>query len=235
MLEFLPPGLYHLLELAGNLALVKKSELYLVGGTIRDLLLSYPLAKDIDLVVVGNACDLASLLQAEVGGKLTLYKRYCTATLMVAEGVKLDLATAREESYHQPASLPLVEPSGLQEDLFRRDFTINAIACSLLPASSGTVYDYFRGIDDLNLKLIRVLHPASFIDDPLRIIRAIRFEQRYKFKLEQQTEILLAEALDQKVLQKVDHKRLIRELNLIKTEPEPGNVKLRLEALGLVF
>lgn len=231
----LPPSIINILEQAGTLAADKRFNLYLVGGMVRDLLLNYPPEYDYDLVVTGDAGHFATLLQTQVGGRLSLYPRYLTATIKLNADIKLDLVTARRESYSQPAALPCVEASDLKDDLYRRDFTINALACSLLPTECGLLYDYYYGYEDLQKKLIRAFHPNSFIDDPLRIIRAIRFEQRYTFTIESQTLSCLIEAVRAETLALVGAQRLAREVNNIYLEPQPTRVLDRLQDLGVVI
>jgi tRNA nucleotidyltransferase (CCA-adding enzyme) len=233
LLQKLPLPIVDLLRLAGKEAAKKGLKLYLVGGMVRDLLLDYPPDYDYDLVVIGDAGHFAALLQEQVGGQLTLYPRYLTATLKIDNDLKLDLVTARRESYHQPAASPRVEASDLKADLYRRDFTVNALACSLLPAEWGLLFDYYHGYEDLQQKMIRAFHPNSFIDDPLRLIRAIRFEQRYTFTIESQTLLYLMEAIKAEILNLVDTKRLAREVKSIYLEPDPPRVLERLQELGV--
>ena len=231
----LPPPIINILEQAGTLAENKRLKLYLVGGIVRDLLLDCPLQYDYDLVVTGDAGHFAAQLQKQFGGRLSLYPRYLTATLKLDADTKLDLVTARRESYSKPAALPCVEASDLRDDLYRRDFSVNALASSLLPGEWGLLYDYYHGYDDLQKELIRVFHPNSFIDDPLRIIRAIRFEQRYAFAIESQTLSYLNEAIRAETLALVDQQRLAREVNNIYLEPHPNRVLERLQDLGVGF
>ena len=233
--EKLPPPIINILKQAGTLAAEKCFNLYLVGGMVRDLLLDYPPENDYDLVVTGDAGHFAALLQTQVGGRLSLYPRYLTATIKLNADTKLDLVTARRESYSKPAALPCVEASDLKDDLYRRDFTVNALASSLLPAECGLLYDYYHGYEDLQNKLIRIFHLNSFIDDPLRIIRAIRFEQRYAFAIESQTLSCLIEAVRAETLALVDAQRLARELKNIYLEPHPTRVLERLQDLGVAI
>ncbi len=232
--KMLSPEVNRILGEAGMLAAENNHALYLVGGTVRDLLLGYPLDQDFDLVIEGNACHFGALLQARIGGRLTVFNRYMTATLKLTNNIRLDLVTARRESYPRPAARPMVEASDLKDDLYRRDFTINAIACSLQPGKkTGLIYDYYHGINDLEQKMIRVFHPFSFMDDPLRIIRAARFEQRYEFSLEDRTKTYLKEAVAGKVISLVSRQRLQGEMKKIEQEPDPQKVLIRLEEYGL--
>ncbi len=217
-----------IMQLAGQ----EKVQVYLVGGTIRDLLLRYPLAQDLDFVVVGDAVEFAFRLQKLVGGKVRYFEQFGTASLHFEDGLRLDLATARKEYYDSPAALPRIASSSLKDDLFRRDFTINTMACSITADSYGLLYDYYNGREDLQNHLIRVLYKLSFVDDPLRILRAIRFEQRYDFQIEPETLSLLTRAVERRVLEKVSRQRLNQELRLIYREPSPFNILKRFEQLG---
>ncbi len=229
----LSPPVLKLMQQAGNMAAEQGFKLYLVGGIVRDLLLDYPLENDYDLVVTGDAGHFAVLLQEQIGGRLTLFPRFLTAAIKLDAGTRFDLSTARREFYPKPAALPRVEAASLKQDLCRRDFTINALACSLLPAEMGLLYDYYNGCYDLQQKLVRIFHPASFFDDPLRIIRAIRFEQRYSFKIEAMTLACLLKAANEETLALVDSQRLAREVRYIDREPYPAKVFMRLEELGV--
>jgi tRNA nucleotidyltransferase (CCA-adding enzyme) len=230
----LPPRIFKILQQSGMMAAETGFQLYLVGGMIRDLLLGQATEYDYDLVVVGDAGRFALMLQKRFGGRLTFYPRYLTATLKLDDDTKLDLVTARRECYSKPAASPRVEASDLKDDLFRRDFTVNALACSLLPAESGLVYDYYQGYEDLQNRLIRVFHPNSFRDDPLRIIRAVRFEQRYAFTIEKKTFACMEEAIKAETLALVSSERLAREVKNVYREPNPIRVLERLRDLGVV-
>ena len=231
--EKMPADCLNILDLAGTLAASVGMEVYLVGGVIRDLLIEHPPENDFDLVVVGNALSIAELLHKKLSGKLTVYKKYATASLQLGNKTKLDLITARKESYKAPATQPIIKPSDLKDDLSRRDFTVNALACSLMPGQTGLIIDYHHGLEDINHQLIRIIHKASFEDDPLRIIRAIRFEQRCNFNLEQNTAGLLKTAIAEQLLSLVDRKRLLKELMLIDQEPCADQIWHRLRLLGL--
>ncbi|OGI20352.1 MAG: hypothetical protein A3B68_02355 [Candidatus Melainabacteria bacterium RIFCSPHIGHO2_02_FULL_34_12] len=186
----------------GKTAKEEKLKAYLVGGMIRDLLLGYE-NLDIDIVVENSAKHLAETLvkkfpNCELSAK---HDRFHTAKLIFninGKKVPVDLASTREEIYEYPAALPTVSVSDLKKDLIRRDFTINALAISLLPDDFGEVVDLFKGLEDLNDKKIKILHNKSFIDDPTRMIRAIRFAAKLGFEIEENTEKLLKEAIDSK-------------------------------------
>ncbi len=230
----LPVKMYKLLLQIRNLADREKQKVFLVGGIIRDLLLKYPPGKDIDLVVIGDAVDFAYKLRKQLGGRIRHFEEFGTASIDLRSGLRLDFVTARKEIYASPAALPQVESSSLKNDLYRRDFTINTMACSLTSDNYGQFYDYYNGQVDLQKKIIRALYQLSFIDDPLRILRAIRFEQRYGFVIEPKTLTLIEKAIEHKVLEKVSRQRLNQELKQIYKEPSPVAILKRFDQLGLL-
>lgn len=195
-------------------------EIFLVGGTIRDLLLDRA-NFDIDLVIDGDAIKLAQEISEKVQSRLIIHRRFSTAKLVFAN-FNLDIATARRETYHRPGALPEVEPGTIAEDLFRRDFSINAMAMSLAPGRFGDLIDMYRGREDIVGRSIRILHPDSFIDDATRIFRAIRYEQRLGFVIESQTCQLLQRDID--MISSISGDRLRNELVLILKEEFPEKV-----------
>lgn len=203
---------------------------YLVGGFVRDLILMFK-NLDLDIVVEADAIRFAQALTLACNGKIISHKRFGTATVVISHRLKIDFATARKETYPQPASLPLVTPGSLKDDLLRRDFTINAMAIALTQKEFGKLVDLFNGQEDLNKQKIRILHDLSFIDDPTRILRAIRFEQRYNFKIEPRTLSCLKEAVRLGMLEKVQPQRLRDELILILKEADPLRVVKRINEL----
>ena len=218
-------------------AVVKKASeipmpLYLVGGCVRDILLGTPV-KDLDIVVEGNAALLAFEVSKELSGDVPVYSQFGTAILKV-EGQRLDLATARQESYVRPGALPRVTPSTIQEDLGRRDFSINAMAIALSGRRPGRVLDPCRGREDLGHGLLRVLHARSFRDDPTRILRAVRYEQRLNFRVEEETNRLLLEAVQGGALDTVSASRIRRELELMFEEERPHRPLIRCGELGVL-
>ena len=192
---------------------------YLVGGPVRDRMLGVP-TTDLDITVVGDAVTVAEKLTADSNGRLTVHQRFGTATVTTGS-VTVDLVTARRETYNSPGALPDVEPGGIANDLARRDFTINAMAMPL-PASVGGLVDPHRGRADLEAGLIRVLHPGSFLDDPTRILRAVRYAARFGFTVEPETARLMAEALAGRALSTLTGDRLRHELERILQEPNPA-------------
>lgn len=234
LLNRLPKELQRLIEEARGVAEQCNVRLFLVGGFVRDILLGVK-NLDLDLVVEGDGIAFSERLAARLKAGLTRHRRFATATIFLDNGLKIDIATARKESYPEPASLPLVVSGTLSEDLLRRDFSINAMAVSL-NEDPGRLIDLFGGGKDLRKKKIRVLHPLSFIDDPTRILRAVRFEQRLGFSLEGGTHALLTEAVKKGMLERVQPQRLRDELVLILKEEEPIRQVQRLyELTGLRF
>jgi len=208
-------------------------ELYVVGGFVRDLLLGIP-NLDVDLVVVGDGVNFARQVAHHFNAQITVHKRFETASIHLKnEEFKVDISTARREFYEYPAALPKVERSSIKFDLYRRDFTINSMAISLNQGRFGDLIDYFSGKRDLEEKLIRVLHSLSFIEDPTRIFRAIRFEQRLDFNLEAETRKLAGEAIKDKAILELTPERIRDELMLIFQEPTAGKILYRLEEIGL--
>ncbi len=219
---------------------------YLVGGLVRDLLLE-SVVRDLDIVIEGQAIPLAQRLARELGGRVVSHERFGTAKwllrepgfpprdpLLAAEALpdSIDLISARTEFYERPTALPQVEHASIKQDLHRRDFTINTLALSLAPEQPGKLLDFYGGLDDLQRGLIRVLHNLSFVEDPTRILRAIRFEQRFGFQLEARTEELLRASLD--LLQEVSPDRLRHELALIFQEPNAARTLARLDEVGIL-
>ena len=209
---------------------------YLVGGFVRDLLLGEPV-NDFDIVVEGDAIQLGESLVKKYGGKLTPHTKFRTAiwhpsTLGTSTPDTIDLITARSETYKTAGSLPTIKPSTIDDDLRRRDFTINAMAVRLDGEHFGELLDPLGGQDDLSQKSIRVLHSHSFIDDPTRIFRAIRYEARYSFILHPSSLILInPESLA--VLETLSGERIRHELDLIFEEENSHQMMLRAGDLGL--
>jgi tRNA nucleotidyltransferase/poly(A) polymerase len=189
---------------------------YLVGGYVRDSTLGRE-SVDIDIVVEGDGVKVARQLNAKLKGKLTSHAEFGTATICI-NSHRVDLASARTEKYPSPAHLPHVYPSTIVEDLNRRDFTINAIAMSISKANYGEIFDPFEGMNDIKKKLIRILHRNSFIDDPTRIFRALRYKNRFGFKVEEDTERLMHEAIKSGMVSKLSGQRILNELQLIFEE-----------------
>ena len=224
------PDLWALITRLADLAADRASPLYIVGGRVRDLLLERP-ATDLDLVVEGDALELVRALALDQGGEAVVHPRFGTATYRHGT-LRFDLATARTETYSRPGVLPDVRPGPIEEDLARRDFTVNAMALRLSPPDAGTLLDRFGSRLDVEDGLIRVLHDGSFVDDPTRTMRAIRYEQRLGFQIEPSTLVLLSRDLH--LLSSVGVDRLRRELDLFLLETAPELPMLRAESLGVL-
>ncbi len=240
----LPSGLIGLLRHIGEVAAEMGYPLYTVGGFTRDLLLNRP-NFDVDFVVEGDAVILAQRLAREFGGRVRAHRRFGTAKWIrdekafaagksMANGVpaSIDFATARTEFYEAPTLLPIVERSSIKLDLHRRDFTINTLAIRLDGQHWGELLDFYGGRKDLEEGIIRVLHSLSFIEDPTRILRAIRFEQRFGFSIEPRTAELMMEAVD--LLSRVSGPRIRHELELILLEEQPEKALRRLHEIGVL-
>ena len=226
----LPAELASLMKAAGKLACEQGQGLYLVGGVVRDLMLGQK-NFDLDLVVEGDAIRLAEKLSKIKKGKLSIYPHFGTAKLEWKEW-SVDLATARSETYAKPGALPSTKPSTLAQDLSRRDFTINTMAIHLDPSRFGELIDLHSGRDDLENKIIRVLHERSFIDDATRIWRGIRYEKRLDFRLEENTLKLLKQ--DIPMLDTISDDRIRYELECVFKEESPEKALRRAEELGVL-
>jgi tRNA nucleotidyltransferase (CCA-adding enzyme) len=206
---------------------------YLVGGTVRDILLGEE-SFDVDIAVEGDAIALARALAEELGGDMRTHEKFGTARVFPKEGQHVDVVTARTEFYDAPGSLPAVEHASIREDLFRRDFTINAMAASLKGEDFGRLVDPFGGRRDLASGTIRVLHNLSFIDDPTRIFRAVRYENRYGFRMDGSTLRLARGCIEMGLVGDLSSSaRLHDELVLLLEEEEIAHSILRLAELGL--
>ena len=229
----LPGRLQELLASLGTIADRKEVSAFVVGGFVRDLLINQP-NLDLDVVVEGDGIAFAEAFAAEFGCRVRCHRKFGTAVLIFPDGFKLDVASARLEYYLHPGALPDVEHASLKLDLYRRDFTVNTLAIALNHASFGELVDHYGGVRDLEDRAVRVLHNLSFIEDPTRMFRAVRFEQRLGFRIGRQTEQLLRSAVRLKVTERVSGKRLANELLLILGENEPLPAVERLAGFGLL-
>jgi tRNA nucleotidyltransferase (CCA-adding enzyme) len=230
----LPKGRLDLIHLVSNAAAELNDSLFIVGGFVRDLILGTP-STDFDLVVEGEAIKLANKLAAQYGGKVTAHSQFGTAKWKLPSTFHLptlDFVTARSEFYPHPSALPEVERGSIKLDLHRRDFTVNTLALRLDKDAFGDLLDFWGGEKDLRDGLIRVLHSISFVDDPTRILRAARFEQRFNFKIESRTLELIAHALP--LLDRVSGDRIRHELEAMLKEREPEKHLTRLGELGIL-
>jgi len=230
MKKNLPRDLYKTLEFIGRLADSNDSRAYIVGGFVRDLLLGEK-NLDVDIVAEPDGIKFAEILAGELKAKLVTHKRFGTATISTKRYKRIDIATARTERYKRPGALPSVKSSSIKKDLSRRDFTINAVAASLNPGSFGALIDFCGGCRDIKNGVIKVLHDGSFIDDPTRIFRAVRFEQRFNFKIDRYTLKLIRDAVSLKMPERIEKYRIKNEMLLILKEKEPIKTLSRLEEL----
>ena len=247
----LPPVRIQFLKAIAEQASLMHAPIYIVGGFVRDLILDRP-SMDFDIVVEGDAIQLARALEQVYGGRVASHSRFGTAKWQIGDirsaiarsfsqdtekealnlPETLDLISARTEFYNYPTALPTVERGSIKLDLHRRDFTINTLALRLDGRYYGNLYDYWGGLNDLQKQLVRVLHSLSFVDDPTRMLRAVRFEQRFGFEIEARTQQLMGEAHD--LIKQVSGDRLRHELDLLMAEEQPTNGLARLGALGLL-
>jgi len=243
----LPEARLALLNKIAEIAANQKSALYIVGGFVRDLLLDIP-SQDFDLVVEGDAIELANAVKERYGGRITSHNRFGTAkwfinkeeldilgsTKKVKEALPdtLDFISARREFYTHPTALPTVARGSIKLDLHRRDFTINTLAMRLDGHHYGELYDFWGGLADLKAKQVKVLHSLSFVDDPTRILRAVRYEQRYEFNLDDRTKSLLLEAKE--LLKRVSGDRIRHEFDRIFEEEKAAEMLGRLNELTIL-
>lgn len=217
----------------GNLADALGYHAFLVGGFVRDLLLRND-TSDIDIVVEGDGIVFAEEMAKAFGAKIRPHREFATAKVSYPDGFKIDIATARLEYYKAPAALPIVEHSSLKLDLHRRDFTINTLAISLNKNTFGQLIDFFGAQRDIKEKTIRVLHSLSFVEDPTRVFRAIRFEHRFGFQIGKHTMSLIRNAVKMNFLSQLKGKRIWTEISLIMLEDAPEKILKRLQELDLL-
>ena len=226
----LVPAQLCLLRRVSSFSTEQRVSLYLVGGTVRDMLAGGRPA-DLDLVVVRPHPHYASMLAEWLDGELAGHSQFATFKLR-AGGIELDLASARSESYAHPGALPTVSPGDIQDDMARRDFSINAMAVSMEAATWGDLLDPFRGWDDLRRGVIRALHSNSFVDDATRILRAVRYAGRLGFRLEAETGQLLRRNL--RYLDSIGGDRLRHEMELVLREPKMVQILETSDKLGVL-
>ncbi|MBI5252281.1 MAG: CBS domain-containing protein, partial [Desulfomonile tiedjei] len=233
MEERLPKHVMQILRKAGEIAERRKEDIYLVGGAVRDLLLrNYNL--DIDIVIEGQGIPFAKEFGAQFPGcRVRDHEKFGTAVLLFEDGFKIDVATARHEYYSSPGALPTVETSSIKRDLFRRDFTMNTLAVSLSPRTMGQVIDFFGGGRDIKERVIRVLHNLAFVEDPTRILRAVRFSSRFSFAIGKHTLALMKAAIRMQLFDKIEGKRLLNELIHMLEEKNPLSPLTLMSGLGI--
>lgn len=196
---------------------------YAVGGCVRDWLLGLDETPYLDVTIEGCGIDVAQAVAAGLAGEVTVHRQFGTATVVLRGRFRgrVDFATCRRESYAKSAAYPRVEAGTLEEDLFRRDFTINAMAMAMAPSAFGKLIDPFQGAADLEQRVLRVLHGRSLLDDPSRILRGVRFRHRFGLRWEPQTARMLRDALAVGALGRLNAGRLQRELERMGAEPNP--------------
>jgi tRNA nucleotidyltransferase (CCA-adding enzyme) len=231
--ERLPRRVIEIFKEFGDTADTLGYSAYLVGGLVRDILLNQE-NLDVDVVVEGDGIAFAREYAANHDVRVRSHKKFGTAVLIFPDGFKVDVATARMEYYETPAALPTVEISSLKMDLFRRDFVINTLAIKLNKRDYGTLMDYFGGQNDLKEKVIRVLHNLSFVEDPTRVLRAIRFEQRFGFKISKLSQTLMKNTVKINSFKDLSGRRLYLELKLILMENQPVQAIERMNQFDLL-
>jgi tRNA nucleotidyltransferase (CCA-adding enzyme) len=205
---------------------------YLVGGAVRDVLMGEP-NFDVDIAVEGDGIALGQALARALGGRFVPHEKFGTAIVLYGDGGRVDVATARTEFYDYPGALPTVEQASIRQDLYRRDFTINAMAVSLKGQDFGRLVDFFGGHRDLADRIVRVLHNLSFIDDPTRIFRAIRYETRYGFRMDAHTLALAKACVEMELVGELSSARLRDELQALLSEERVGDSVRRMAELGI--
>lgn len=206
---------------------------YVVGGFVRDMFL-YRENEDIDIVIEGNGIEFAREFARRSDARINAYAKFSTAVIVFPDDFKIDVASARMEYYKFPAALPTVEMSSIKLDLFRRDFTINTLAIALNPGRFGQLIDFFGGQRDIKEKAIRILHNLSFVEDPTRVFRAARFEQRFGFTIGKLTSSLIENAVKMDFFKRLSGRRVLSELSQILKEENPTPALIRLNEYGLL-
>ncbi len=233
MRERLPQKILEILQQVGQVAEELGYTAYTVGGFVRDLFLKHE-NLDIDIVIEGDAIVFARRFARRYGARSREFQKFKTAVIIFPDGFKIDVATARTEYYEAPGALPVVEYSSIKMDLYRRDFTINTLTVKLNPRDFGTLLDFFGAHRDLKEKVISVLHNLSFVEDPTRVFRAIRFEQRFKFRVSKLTVNLITNAVKNNFFDRLSGARLFTELKLILQEENPIPAISRLAEFDLL-
>jgi tRNA nucleotidyltransferase (CCA-adding enzyme) len=233
MRERLPSHILKILERVGQVAEELGFHAYAVGGFVRDLFLKQE-NLDIDLVIEGDGVVFARRFAAAFGARARVFQKFKTAVIIFPDGFKIDVASARTEYYEAPGALPVVDFSSIKMDLYRRDFTINTLAINLNPGEFGTLLDFFGASRDLKERRLSVLHNLSFVEDPTRVFRAIRFEQRFKFRISKLTLNLIQNAVKNNFFDRLSGPRLFQELKLILSEENPIPAIARLAELDLL-
>ncbi len=229
----LPEKIIQRLKDFGQVADMLGKNVYLVGGLVRDILLNHD-NLDVDIVIEGDGINFARKFAEHYKARVRTHEKFGTAVVIFEDGFKVDVATARMEYYEFPGAPPVVETSSLKLDLYRRDFTINTLAIKLNNKDYGTLIDHFGAMKDLKGKVLRVLHNLSFVEDPTRMFRAIRFEQRFDFKIGKLTLALIKNAEKINLLKEFSHQRFFMELQLILKNPNPVRAIKRMNQFNLL-
>ena len=233
MRERLSKRILDIFQEIGKVAETLGYEAYVIGGFVRDLFL-YRINEDLDIVIEGDGITFAKQYAQKIGARLHTHHKFGTAVIVLSDGFKIDVASARLEYYKFPAALPNVELSSIKLDLFRRDFTINTLAIHLNPGHMGRLIDFFSAQKDLKDKAIRVLHNLSFVEDPTRVFRAIRFEQRFRFTIGKLTANLIENAVKMNFFKRLSGRRVFSELQHILNEEDPVSALVRLQDFNLL-
>ena len=231
--ERLDKDVFRLLERIAQVGERWGISVYAVGGFVRDLFLNIP-NQDIDIVVEGEGIPFAACLAEEFGGRVKSHEKFGTSVVIFPDGYRIDVATARMEYYKRPGALPTVEKSSVKSDLFRRDFTINCMAVKLTGSNAFCLIDFFNGERDLKNREIQVLHSLSFIEDPCRLFRAIRFEQRFGFEMGKQAESFMRTTIKKRLVDSLSGTRLFNEIKLLLKEKRPMNCIRRMQEFDLL-
>jgi len=229
VIKGLPEEVQDILVTVSRVAATLESRIYIVGGVVRDFILKRNVT-DLDIVVEGDAIRLAQEVAENIGAEFRRHHAFGTAAIYLGSH-KIDFATARKEEYSKPGALPKVTPADMHHDLARRDFTVNAMAISLNQMDYGRLIDHCSGGNDLRSRTLKILYDKSFIDDPTRILRGIRFEQRFGFKFDRKASQALSEAVKAGAFATVHPHRLRDEIVLILKEPCPFDCIKRVEEL----
>ncbi len=233
MEERIPTPIIAMLATIGEVGAHLGYGVYVVGGFVRDLFLYRP-NEDVDIVVEGDGIAFARRYAKMMGARVHCHEKFGTAVVIFSDGFKVDVASARLEHYRFPADLPSVEMSSIKLDLYRRDFTINTLAIQLNPGKFGTLIDFFQAQKDIKEKVIRILHNLSFVEDPTRVYRAIRFEQRFGFTIGKLTAHLIKNVVEMDFFRQLSGRRVFTELRLIFEEENPAPTVQRLDDYGLL-
>jgi tRNA nucleotidyltransferase (CCA-adding enzyme) len=231
--ERVPAEVRDALKALGETADEAGFPVFLVGGIVRDLFLRQK-NLDVDIVVEGDGITFAGLVVRKLGGRMRTHQKFGTAVVVLPSGLKIDVATARLEYYEAPGALPTVELSSIKKDLYRRDFTINTLAVRLNRKRFGQLIDFFGGLRDLKERNIRILHNLSFVEDPTRVFRAIRFEQRFQFQISKHTQNLIKSAVKMRLFRSLSGERIYDELVLMFSEADPLRVLRRMHEFDLL-